>query len=286
MATFTVELTLNRPARQRFRKSFDKGIVVELEKDQALLRVKGLEAETPEEAIGRAFDLANRVLDAIALDHGLPLVVLESPWKVEFRNSNGKSIPHVFASDSLTLVDECVQITIRKANGTVEIHRPADEPIEVRLSESDCARFYRGGLVAESRQSWFEAMREYFRAIECVSTAIEGHWNGVDTIARVLGEYCSDSQRSERLRQVAEQCLRCTFQPPDLASAVADYLYHSQRCELAHAQALAGKSYKKPFDRKDEEMVRDALPLARFVAAELIKMHSDKLRPGPRRREA
>lgn len=273
---FEVTFTLNRPALQRFLSRAEGGIVVELEKDQPLLRVKGIPAKTPEEALDQAHDVANRVLDWIAFEFGLPLIVLDAPRAVEGLDVSGRRKRWLFDSDSLSLTDEVVQITVRKADGTIEIRCPVDETIEVLPHKSDCVRFYRGGLVAESRQSWFEAMREYFRAIECVATAMEGDWDGMRTLVNVLRKHCSDPKRCTQLREVALHCPGFPSENPDLAVAVAEYLYHGHRCELAHARAKAGKRHKKPFDLEDEWMVREALPLARFVAVELIKMYRDR----------
>jgi hypothetical protein len=271
MASFNVQFNLNCPSRRRFRARAGGGISVETEKGEERLWVTGIEATSREHAFGRALEVVNRVLDEITLRYDLPLAVLESPTAIECLDDNGKKVTTILSSDLCIADDEVTEIRVVKPDGSVEVQRPADQPTEVMPSLYDCTRFFRCARGAEVLHNWFEAMREYFRAIEWVVTATRGRWD-IRAMADVLDE-CFAGGARQSLRQTAVACPG--FQPAtdDLPLAVAEYLYVQHRCELAHAKALVEIGYKVPFDTDDENQVRGALPLARFVARELINRH-------------
>jgi hypothetical protein len=274
MSSFNVGFTLNCPSPRAFRSVVGAGICVELEQGQEKLWVKGIEATSPEDALGRAHEVANRVLDQVAVDHGLPLTILESPKTIEIQGDNGRNVTIIQSSDFGTAKDEVEEIRIVRPDGSVEVRRPANEVIEVIPSPYDCTRFFRRALVAERLHDWFEAMREYFRAIEWIVSKW-GETTNVEGITKVLCSCFADPMERDELKKLLlDADPHALDETQDILSAVAKCLYVQHRNELDHAKALQSASYKLPFDLKAEEQVKKALPLARFVARELIRKFS------------
>ena len=269
MPRFNVRFTLNSPSPQAFQSEIVGGICVEIELGQNVLWVKGVDAPSEIDARGRALEVANRVLDQIALEYELPLTILESPVATEYEGENGKKVRLIRSSDYGTASAEVAKIHCAKLDGTSEVRYPANEVVKINPSPYDCARFFRSGLAAEQLHNWFEAMREYFRAIEWIVTKW-GEKLEVDGIAKVLCQCFSDPMRQGELKKfLLDACPLILNETQDLMRAVAKCLYVQHRNELDHAKALAGASYKRPFDPEAEEQVKKALPLARFVAREL-----------------
>ncbi len=269
MQRFTIRFTLDRPSKRSFRSQLGSDLYVEVNRKAQTLLVKGVEAVSSEDAVGRALELANKVLDEATLKLNLPLTVLESPNVIEWQNEGGQKF-HLLLLEERLKLDDDVEIVVVKPGGSAEVSYPADKVVEVQPSEYDCTRFFRRARAAELLHSWFEAMREYFRSIEWVVSALGRHPNS-EGIAHVLRECFSDPIQHKQLEDLAKSCSVSPSEGQDLQRAVAECLYHEYRNQLAHAKALARPSYKRPFDREAENQVRQALPLAEFVAREVIK---------------
>lgn len=85
----------------------------------------------------------------------------------------------------------------------------------------------------------------------------------------MLKQCFHDQKGLDRLRQQATSCESFVERTGDLCADVAEYLYHANRSQVNHAKA--GDIYKMPYDPADEAEVKAAVPLARYVAQEVIQ---------------
>jgi len=272
MPKFNVRFTLNRAIRRPFKSKC--GISALGEKGQKFLWVKGIEADSPEDAVGRALELANRLLDQHAFEHGEALQILETTKFIECEDEDGRKIGIHMVEETISLHVE-MSATVRKygPNGTLESISTSDDPVDLTPTDMDGLRFYRRARVAEDLHNWFEAFREYFRAIEWATTEIRGEWKkGGQSLTEVLQDVFADEKSREHLEHIASKCPSFPQNYGDrLFEEVAKYLYERHRCALDHAKSLKSyKSYKLPFDPEAENEVRGALGLARYVARELL----------------
>ena len=269
MPKFSVRFSLDRPIRRPFQSKWPDGILVIGEKEDEFLQVKDIEAATPKDAVGRALELANRVLDQYAFEHGEALQILESPKFIEYEGPEEKKA-FINTIDSAACIEEKSIKYERRPDGTFEEVYRSDEPVNLKPSCMDGLTFYRRACIAQNLHNWFEAFREFFRAIEWATTKILNAW-GTNFLAEALRKVFGDTISRKRLQSVARECPSFPDTYSDLFEEVAKYLYERQRCELDHAKNLKDMhKYKVPFDPVAENEVKGALGLVRYVAKELL----------------
>lgn len=271
MPKFNVRFSLDRPIRRPFRSTWPDGTLVISDKGEKFLWVKGIKARTLGDAVGRALEVANKVLDQHAFEHGEALQILETAKFIECEGEDGEKFGHYIVEGNLHLRIEASATVLKYGpDGTLEsVSRPND-PINLRPTGMDGLRFYRRARGAEDLHNWFEAFREYFRAIEWATTEIRDEWKkGGQSLTEVLQDVFADEKSREHLECIASKCPSFPQNYGDrLFEEVAKYLYERHRCELDHAKSFG--TYKAPFDPVAENEVKGALGLVRYVAKELL----------------
>jgi len=270
MVRFNIRFTLDGAVRRPFCAKLPGEITVLTKKGEEYVMVKGIEAEKPEDAVGRALEIANWVLDQHAFEHGEALKILEAPRLIEYEGPDGKTTVYAHVMEAVVHIEASATVWKSRADGTIEKVYSPDEPVNIMPSRLEGLRFYRRACIAHHLHNWFEAFREYFRAIEWATTEIRDEWKkGGQSLTEVLQDVFADEKSCEHLECIASKCPSFPQNYGDrLFEEVAKYLYERHRCELDHAKSFG--TYKAPFDPVAENEVRGALGLVRYVAKELL----------------
>jgi len=263
---FTVSFKLDRPLRRTIHSSLPDGVEVSGELGGDSILVRHVQAKDPEEARDKALPLANAVLDEYCFEFGFAAVILPMPWQAEDPDGN-----KFLTADEAIGLDAQLMIEKSSANGTLIERRSPSDPVEIEVDAQDYLRFFRKGRWSEEARDWFDAFRNFFFAIEWIVAAHTPKDKERERLVQALRQCFQDQEALEGLRQRATSCEGFVEQANDLYTDVAEFLYHANRCQLNHAKA--GQAYKVPFDPAHEAEVKAAVPLARYVARELIKWH-------------
>lgn len=212
--------------------------------------IRNIHTDTPEHAAACAREVANQVLDAAALYLGQAHEILPIPIRIE--------------SESKTLV-------MSGSAARVEVTGTPPCPSSVVPVDLDAATFFRRALVAERRGSWFEAFREYYRALEWLTTEATGSWSKRDLtclIEKALGDHELRMEVEKRARHLVADL---PLNPPldELAPKLADHL-RGVRNALDHAKRLKDCTYIPPYDTEAEDQVRKDVDLARATSRAAI----------------
>ena len=264
---FAVCFKLDRRLRRTLRSSFTDGVEVNGERGEDSILVEHVQAEDRGEARDMALAFANAVLDEYCFRSNFATVVLPTPWSAEDRE--GKRF--MSTADSFALDDTEFTVEKRRADGTFVERRSSSDPVEIEVDAQDYLRFFRKGRWSEEARDWFDAFRNYFFVIEWITAAHTTRGNEKSRLVATLKQCFQDREALEGLRRRATSCEGFSEQAGDLYTDVAEFLYHENRCQLSHAKV--GQAYKVPFDHAHEAEVKAAIPLARYVARELVKWH-------------
>ena len=268
---FTISFKLDRPLRRTIRSSLPDGVEVSGELGEDSILVKHVQAKDSEEARDKALPLANAVLDEFCFKFGVATAILPTPWWAE--DPDGKRFLST-ADEAIGLEDE-YELEKRSADGKLVEKRSSSDPVEIeveiRVGARDYLRFFRKGCWSEEARDWFDAFRNYYLAIEWITAAHTTSGGEKSRLVATLKQCFQDQKAIDRLRQQATSCEGFIEGTGDLYADVAEFLYHANRCQLNHAKA--GDIYKVPFDPAHEAEVKAAVPLARYVARELIEWY-------------
>lgn len=246
---FAVCFKLDRRLRRTLRSSFTDGVEVNGERGEDSILVRHVQAKDPEEARDMALAFANAVLDEYCFRSNFATVILPTPWQAQDSKGKGASV----IEGKAVIIDEDLSV------------------IQIEIDTQDCLRFFRKGRWSEESRDWFDAFRNYFFVIEWIAAAHTTRGNEKSRLVATLKRCFQDREALEGLRRRATSCEGFSEQAGDLYTDVAEFLYHANRCQLSHAKV--GQAYKVPFDPAHEAEVKAAVPLARYVARELIKWH-------------
>lgn len=234
------------------------------------LVINGIRADTPEEAPDRGRELAERFLDVLYRDYGTLL----------FLNTT---------SSGSVLIDE-VDNQGNVLGGGVNMGwgvmmYPSGQPPQslIRdLTVSHAVRFLRKAAVS---QDWFDKFRNYFLVLEYVGSRLwwskkRARWRTEEELTEFAAEEAFHSDSGEL--QAFLQTL------PGLASAAgetfrntATFLVVKQRNLVNHAhfqkRGRVRGSLRIPFNKRDENAVRLALPLVSEIAHRLVRIEKEVL---------
>jgi len=270
---FTIRFKLDRPLPRTIRSSFPDGVDVYGELGEDSILVRHVKAKDSKEARDKALPLANAVLDEYCFKFDFATMILPTPWGAE--NSDGKTL--WVDEDKGSGFDANYELEKRSADGMLVEKHSLSDPVEIMVGACDYLQFFRKGRLSEEKGDWFDAFRNYFLAIERIFTAsTSGEKNsGLKSQLEATLKQCFGDQKAlDRLRQQATSCESFVERTGDLYADVAEYLYREIRCQVNHAKA--GDTYKVPCNPADEAEVKAAVPLARYVARELINWYREK----------
>jgi len=267
---FTICFKLDRPLRRTIHSTSPDGVEVSGERGGDFILVKHVQVKDPEEARDKALPLANAVLDEYCFKFGFATMILPTPWWAE--DPDGKRF--LATADEAIGLDAEYELEKRSANGRLVEKRSLSDPVEIEVGAQDYLRFFRKGCWSEEARDWFDAFRNYYLAIEWITAAHTTSGSEKSRLVATLKQCFQDQKAIDRLRQQATSCEGFVESTGDLYADVAEFLYHANRCQLNHAKA--GDTYKVPYDPAHEAEVKAAVPLARYVARELIKWHRRK----------
>lgn len=266
LTDYIVGFKLDRCLRRTIRSSLPDGVAVSGELGADSILVRHVQAKDPEDARDKALPPANAVLDEYCLRFNAAIVILPTPWWIE--NSDGNRFLKT-ADEAIGLDDQFV-IEKRSANGTLIERRSSSDPVEIEVDPQDYLRFFRKGRWSEEARDWFDAFRNYFLPIEWIVAAHTASGSEKSRLVATLKQ-CFKDQTLDGLRQQATSCKSFVASTSNLHTDIAEFLYCTNRNQLNHAKS--GRAYKVPFDLVYEEEVRVAVPLARYVARELIEWY-------------
>lgn len=272
MAIWTIELKLNTASHLEAHRQ-EGAIRASVQIGSDVLRVENVPADSEGAAREVAERFANEFLDTLAYRHGEPLEIAPMSWASEHIAESGRKVvgKHVGGTvssrGSLKLKKMDAQ---GKVLGVYDSERPGR--IEVKASKS-AAYYRRASLSADP----FDQFRNFYLAAENVADQIRvskqcGQLREQPLLSRALAE-CFVGNPSALLQ--AARAVPGFTEPSDPFPGVASLLYEGYRCELNHAKAQ--KSKKVPFNPDDEETVKKALPLMRFVAKSLLDYEANHL---------
>lgn len=266
---FRVCFKLARPLPRTIYSNFE-GIEVSGERGRDSIFVTHIQAKSFKEAIDKALLLANAVLDEYCFKTGFATLILPAPWWAEDPDGNR----FLTVADEGIGFDDEFTLEKRRADGTLVERRSSLDPVEIEGDAYDYLRFFRKGRWSEGARDWFDAFRNYFLVIEWIASAHTTSGSEKPRLIATLKQCFQAQQAVEGLQQLATSCEGFATSTGDLHEDVAEFLYHAHRCQLNHAKK--GDIYKVPFDPTHEAEVKAAVPLARYVARELIKWHRGK----------
>lgn len=257
MGLFIVEFDLKKPSRV----TVEEGDVI-LDKGCSTVTVRNVEAETHDDAEGKARPKANALLDELSrqydvnleLGNGCTIMLQDSPttrhikeydMKVYARGGHRKKYPHTLK--------------------------------EVVTKASDAKAYYRKAAIS---QDTFDKYRNLYLAIENVASKIAaakgkrfGYGHELDLLKFALQEcFSSNADLLEGYHH-----LPGFSDTGDIVLDLATFLYKKNRVQLSHAKA--SESRKIPFNAADEWEVQVALPLAELVAKSLLTYEDAYLPP-------
>lgn len=265
---FRVCFKLDRPLPRPIDGEVE-GAKVSGERGKDSIFVTHIQAESFEEARDKALSLANKFLDEFCLESDFAARILPMPCWVE----DPKGSRFLVVADEAIVLDDEFLLEKRRANGALIERRSSSDPVKIEVDAQDCSRFFRKGRLSEEARDWFDAFRNYFFAIEWISAAHTTSGREKSRLVATLKQCFQDQKALNELRQRATSCEGFTERAGDLYTDVAEFLYHV-RCQLSHAKP--DDTHKRPFDTTHEAEVKAAVPLARYVARELIKWHRRK----------
>ena len=265
MTVWTIEFKLNRASRLQAHREAD-GITASLQIGSDRLRVENIPAQSEDAARDVAEPLANKFLDILAYRHDESLQILPLPWASQRMDQSGATVVGQHVGDTLSFRGS-VQLKKMDAQGNVVEVYDSDRPGSIEGNASQAAPWYRRGSLSADP---FDQFRNFYLVVENVASRIAAakhrkNSNEQALLSSALADCFADNaavllQQARAVPGFAESA--------DPFEAVAKLLYKAYRCQLNHAKAQQSK--KLPFNPDDENTVKKALPLMRFVSKSLL----------------
>jgi len=227
--------------------------------------MKNIEATSEEEAFRLAKEIANKFLDKLSWKCNYTTEIKPDWGSFEYMdpNTGQKSNHHLcFVDDNLTLIDK-VQI-----EGNSKMIFNSEGPEKIAGESFDAESYFRRGKLSND---CFDQFRNFYLVVENISSFICQKKNVGEIKEQPMLELglqeCFQNKLPDLVNQANKVGIVAT--QSEVIPQIASFLYKDNRCCLSHAKE-GGNKKKVPFNLKDEESVKKALPLMECVAKSFL----------------